>query len=84
MIMPLINYACSCGEVFKKYFKIAKDASPTSPCKCGSDAKKAFGATSSSHKITIDNGLMAKKIEVDPNIMEINDERSAKDYTEED
>lgn len=83
--MPLINYACdSCGEVTKKYFKSAKDALPSVKCsKCGSETKKAFGSTSSSHKITIDNGLMSRKLEIDPSIMEINDERSAKDYSEE-
>ena len=82
--MPLINYLCDCGEVQKKYFKSAKDALSNVKCKCGLEARKSFGATSSSHKITIDNGLMARSIEVDPDIMQINDERSAKDYTEED
>ena len=81
--MPLINYVCSCGETFKKYLKSAKDALPTVKCKCGLEAKKSFGATSSSHKITIDNGLMTKRLEVDPNIMEINDERASRDYSEE-
>ena len=82
--MPLINYSCSCGLVFKKYYKTAKDSPPRNPCKCGAEAVKSFGVTSSSHKIVIDNGLMAKKVEVDPDIMEINDERSKKDYSEDD
>lgn len=83
--MPLINYLCSCGECFKKYLKTAKEAPPFFSCpKCGLEAKKAFGATSSSHKVIVDNGLMARRLEIDPNIMEINDERSAKDYSEED
>lgn len=81
--MPLINYVCSCEKSFRKYFKSAKDATSTVKCECGLEAKKSFGATSSSHKVTIDNGIMARRIEVDPNIMEINDERSAKDYSEE-
>ncbi len=82
--MPLINYSCSCGKILKKYFKSAKDSPSVVGCECGLEAKKGFGATSSSYKVTIDNGLMARKIEVDPNIQEINDERSARDYTEED
>lgn len=82
--MPLINYVCDCGEVSKKYFKTAKDASPTVKCKCGLESRKGFGATSSSHKTVIDNGLMARRLEIDPAIMEINDERSAKDYSQED
>jgi hypothetical protein len=81
--MPLINYACGCGEIQKKYFQSAKDVPSVLKCKCGLEAKKAFGATSSSHLITIDNGLQARRLEVRENIMEINDERSAKDYTEE-
>ncbi|HEY5235099.1 MAG TPA: hypothetical protein VIJ14_02875, partial [Rhabdochlamydiaceae bacterium] len=84
LLMPLINYVCDCGEVFKKYYKTAKDALLTVECKCGSKAKKAFGTTSSSHKTVIDNGLMSRRLEIDPNIQEINDDRSAKDYSEED
>lgn len=82
--MPLINYVCSCGEIQKKYLKSAKDALPTIKCKCGLDAKKSFGAISSSHLTVIDNGLMHRRLEIDPNIQEINDERSARDYSEED
>lgn len=83
--MPLINYSCSCGDISKKYFKSAKEATSTVKCsKCGLEAKKSFGATSSSHKITIDNLGMARSLEVNPDIMDINDERSARDYSEED
>lgn len=62
----------------------AKDAQATIKCECGADSKKSFGATSSSHRVTIDNGVMARRVEVDPLIMEINDQRAAKDYSEED
>ena len=83
--MPLINYLCSCGQELKKYFKTAKESPPVFLCsKCGLEAKKSFGTTSSSHKMIIDNGLMARRLEIDPTIMEINDERSGKDYSEED
>jgi hypothetical protein len=82
--MPLMNYVCGCNKSFKKYFKSAKDAPSTVECVCGLKAKKSFGAVSSSHLVTIDNGLMSRAIHVDPNIMEINDERSSKDYTEQD
>ena len=80
--MPLMNFVCGCGEVQKKYFKTAKDAPSVVKCKCGLEARKGFGVTSSSHLITIDNGLMAKKIEVSPDINEINDERASRDYSE--
>jgi hypothetical protein len=81
--MPLINYLCDCGEIQKKYFKTAKDSLPSVECKCGLKAKKVFGTTSSSHKIVIDNGLQARAVELQSiDIMEINDERSTRDYTE--
>jgi hypothetical protein len=81
--MPLISYSCACGFSTKKYLKSAKDSAVSIICeKCGSEAKKVFGNTSSSYKVTIDTPGMARRIEIDPNIMEINDERSATDYTE--
>jgi hypothetical protein len=64
--------------------KLAKDAAASITCKCGLEAKKIFGTTSNSYKITIDNGNMARSIEILPDIMSINDERSARDYSEED
>lgn len=82
--MPLLNYLCTCGEITKKYIKSMKDALPVVQCnKCSLDAKKVFGSTSSSHKTIIDNGLMARRLEIDPNIQEINDERSSRDYANE-
>jgi hypothetical protein len=82
--MPLIGYLCSCGFSFKKYTRSAKDALPIVVCsKCGLEAKKSFGATSSSHLTVIDNGVMSRRLEINPEIMEINDERSARDYSEE-
>jgi len=83
--MPLISYSCTCGESVKKYVKSAKDAAPFVVCaKCGLEAKKGFGNTSSSYKVMIDLPGMARRIEVDPDINQINDERSARDYSEDD
>ena len=81
--MPLINYLCECSETTKKYVKLVADVLKTVDCpKCGNQASRVFGNTSSSTKVLIDNGLMARKLELDPAIMEINDERSSKDYSE--
>lgn len=82
--MPLISYFCTCGKTHKKYVKEAKDASTSIKCECGAVAKRGFGATSSSHKVSIDNGVMARRVEVSPDIMQINDDRSDRDYSEED
>jgi hypothetical protein len=80
--VPLISYSCICGETTKKYLKLAKDAASSVTCKCGLEAKKVFGTTSNSYKVTIDLPGMSRAIEVLPDIQEINDERSARDYTE--
>jgi hypothetical protein len=82
--MPLLNYACSCGEITKKYVKHARDSASFIVCpNCGLEARKSFGETSVGHKIVIDNGLMARSVELQsPDIMEINDERSALDLSE--
>ncbi len=82
--MPLIAYPCECGQVTKKYVKVAKDAAAFITCTCGKETKKGFGSTSSNHLVKIDNGLMARSIEISPDIMEVNDERSQKDFSEED
>lgn len=83
--MPIIKYVCNCEEIQKKYFKMAKDAPSFIKCKCGANAPKRFGSVSIGHKIIIDNGLMAKAVELQsPDIMEINDERARKDQTEDD
>ncbi len=80
--MPLQNYSCTCGKLFKKYFKLAKEAPALLSCECGLQARKVFGTTSSSHKIVIDNGIQARSIEIDPNIVEYNEERASTDYSE--
>lgn len=82
--MPLINYSCSCGSNYKKYVKSAKEALLSIPCeKCGKKAKKSLGSTSYNHMTTIDNGLMARKLEVDLSHIESLDEQSTKDFSEE-
>lgn len=82
--MPLINYCCECGNIVKKIFRKAKDIPKTIICeKCKKEMKKLLSSPSASSKITIDNGVQARSVEVLPNIIEINDERSSKDYREE-
>jgi hypothetical protein len=80
--MPLIRYTCTdtkCGEVTSKLFRSSPQIADELPCKkCGSKAKRTLSSPASSSKITIDNGLQARAVEVDPNIMEINSERARK------
>lgn len=51
--------------------------------KCNSDMKKMLSSPSSSSKITVDNGVQARAVEISPDIIEINKARAEKDYREE-
>ena len=83
--MPLIAYACECGNIAKKMTRQAKDAPAFFICtKCNiGKMKKQLSSPSSSSKITIDNGVQARSVEIMPDIIEINKARSEKDYREE-
>lgn len=82
--MPLIAYACLCGNTTKKMIRQAKDAPTSFLCpKCNIDQmKKQLSSPSSSSKIVIDNGVMARSVEITPDIISINKARSEKDYRE--
>jgi len=82
--MPLIAYACECGNIEKKFMRQAKDAPVSFLCpNCKkSDMKKQLSSPSSSSKITVDNGVQARAVEIVPDIIEINKARSEKDYRE--
>jgi tetraacyldisaccharide-1-P 4'-kinase len=81
--MPLIYYLCSKGHGVSKFFRQAKDAPAVLACECQEEAKKQLKPPSSVSKIIVDNGFQARAVEVNPDIVEINKERSQKDYREE-
>ena len=78
--MPLIYYVCKCGKGSSKFFKLAKEAPSTITCDCGLEFKKQLSSPSSASKIVIDNGLMAKAIEIDLDVVKSNEENSTKDF----
>lgn len=82
--MPLIVYACTCGNIEKRLIRQVKDIPAFFPClKCNvNQLKKQLSSPSSSSKITVDNGVQARSVEITPNIIEINKARSEKDYRE--
>jgi hypothetical protein len=45
--------------------------------------KKLLSAPSSTSKITVDNGVQARAVEINPDIIEINEARANKNYREE-
>lgn len=84
--MPLFHYSCmqrGCGHGSSKFYRQAKDAPAVLPCDvCKQDSKKQLKAPNSTSKIVVDNGLQARAVEVNPDIIEINKERANKDYRE--
>lgn len=82
--MPLIAYLCECKNSKKKYYRQVKDVPAVIICdKCEKEMKKCLSSPTNSSKITVDNGLQARAVEIIPDIIEINKARSEKDYREE-
>lgn len=81
--MPLIHYLCECKFSLKKFFRQVKDAPAFFIClECGGKQKKMLSAPNSTSKIIVDNGVQARAVEINPDIIEINRARSEKDYRE--
>lgn len=81
--MPLIAYLCENKHISKKLVRQAKDAPISLVCDlCGYVMKKQLSSPSSLSKVVIDNGIQARSVEIIPNIIELNKERSEKDYRE--
>lgn len=82
--MPLISYACASGHSVKKFYRQVKEAPAVLPCEeCDKELKKQLKAPASTSKISIDNGVQARAVEVNPDIIAINHERANKNYSEE-
>lgn len=83
--MPLIAYACACGQSAKKFFRQVAQAPAYFLCEyCNKEnMKKQLSIPNSTSKITIDNGIQARAVEVNPDIIAINLERANKNYSEE-
>jgi len=81
--MPLIHYLCGCNHSVKKFHRQVTDIPACVVCeKCGKQAKKMLSAPSSASKITVDNGVQARAVEINLEVIESNKERSTKDYRE--
>jgi DNA-directed RNA polymerase subunit RPC12/RpoP len=80
--MPMIRYLCTndqCGKSNSKLFRSGNQVEQEIQCKeCGGKARRTLSSPASSSKIVIDNGVQARAVEINPNIMEINSERARK------
>jgi len=82
--MPMIVYTCENKHSVSKFFRSAKDAPSESTCaKCDRTALKKLSGPNYVSKVTIDNGVMARSVEIIPSILEINQAKSEKDFTKE-
>lgn len=78
--MPIIPYSCECGNIIKKFVRSVRDLPVSRPCnRCGKELKRELRGPSSLSKITVDNGVQARAVEIVPDIVEINEERSKLD-----
>lgn len=81
--MPLIHYACKeCGFLIKKLFRKSPFPSTLICEKCNGSMTKELSAPTQSSKISVDNGLQARRVEISPDIIETNEARSNKNYRE--
>ncbi len=81
--MPLFYYLCSCSAGSTKFYRKASEAPKIVSCvACGKEQRKQLSAPNSLSTILIDNGVQARSVEVNPNIIEINEERSSRDFSE--
>jgi len=82
--MPMIHYIChDCGFSTKKIFRKGPFPSALICEKCNNTMKKELSAPTSSSKISVDNGVQARRVEISPDIIETNEKRSNKNYREE-
>lgn len=81
--MPLIPYVCPNGHRASKMYKFRPDAPVTLACtECAETMKRAFGTPSSTSVVTVDNGIQAKAVEVNLEVVESNKENAKKDFRE--
>ncbi len=79
--MPRIRYLCECGKEFHYVYQDSKSIQKTMDCpSCAKLAKRQLSAASTTSKFMVDNGLMARAVEIDMAVIESNKERSKKGY----
>lgn len=81
--MPLINYLCECNHSVSKFFRQVKDSPAFFLCtKCGKNAKKVLKAPNSTSVQVVDNGVQARAVEVNLEVVESIKDRANKDAGE--
>ena len=74
--MPRIPYSCSeCSKTKKKFYKTSKEIENKLECECGGELIRQLSSPSQKSTIVMDNGLQAKAIEINRDIVEIIEDR---------
>jgi DNA-directed RNA polymerase subunit RPC12/RpoP len=78
--MPMIKYVCKCGNEKSKFFSNTNKILDSIKCeKCGEEIVRTLSSPSQRSKITVDNGVQAKAVELDRQIVEIIEDREKVD-----
>jgi len=74
--MPRILYICNkCRKENKRFFKSSIEIQNKLECNCGGELERQLSSPSQRSKMVIDNGVQAKAVELDREIVEIIEDR---------
>jgi hypothetical protein len=83
--MPILAYACEDGHVTKKFFRKLPGKDVTFVCPvCLKPVQHQLCAPNSQSIVTVDNGVQAKAVEVNLDMIEKIREQSVKDFSQKD
>lgn len=74
--MPLIRYICECGISKGKFYRAGGVAPGLFPCECGKNMKKILSGPSAESKVVLDNGVQARKVELNLDVMKDNENKA--------
>lgn len=78
--MPRIVYECQCGNVRKKMFTKVEDITNKLECdKCQGDMQRKLSSPCQKSTMIVDNGVQAKAVELNRNIVDIIEDREKAD-----
>jgi len=79
--MPRIPYVCDeCSTTRKKFYTATKKIENSIKCECGGDMARKLSFPSQKSKIIVDNGVQARAVELDRDIVEIIEDRESSQF----
>ena len=74
--MPRIIYSCKkCDIIKKKFYTAKKKIEKTIECECGGELFRQLSSPSQKSTMVVDNGVQARAVELDREIVDIIDDR---------